>query len=199
MYVLFWIAGGALLVALALLFAPARTKILIDTPTSTARAEMNLLWGLGPLVLARALPAAAAGNPLALFGDALRIGHALMTPSLADAAYVALRRIFALKPRVAKLELGLNLGDSAQNLVVQTAAQAALATAPVAVRASLIVYKCETPGAELKGEFRLYASPMQLASIYGDFRNSKPAREFRRRLRKRPKPHKKGPGEVRAA
>ena len=61
MFVLFWIAGGVVLAVLALLFAPARTKILIDTPTSTARAEMHLLWGLGPLVFARALPAAAAG------------------------------------------------------------------------------------------------------------------------------------------
>lgn len=198
MYVLFWIAGGVVLAVLALLFAPARTKILIDTPTSTARAEMHLLWGLGPLVFARALPAAAAGNPLAAFNDAARIAHALMTPSLADAAYVALSQIFALKPRVAKLELGLNLSDSAQNLVVQTAAQAALAAAPAALRESLAIYKCEAPGAELKGDFRLYASPMQLAPIYSDFRKSKPAREFRRRLRQKPKPGKRRPRDVAA-
>jgi hypothetical protein len=199
MDVLFWIAGGALLVVLALVFAPARAKILIDTPTSTARAEIRLFWGLGPVVLARALPRAATGTPLAVFSDAARIGHALMTPSLADAAYIALRRLFALKPAVSRLELGVNLGDNAQNLVVQTAAQAALAAAPAALRDSVRLYKCEAAGAELIGEFKLTAPPLALASIYGDFKSSRPAREFRRRLKSKPKPIKKPPREVRAA
>ena len=199
MSMLFWIAGGALLVALALLAAPARCKILVDTPTSTARAELRLLWGLGPLVLARALPQAAAGAPLAAFNDTLRIAHALMTPALADAACEAVRCLYRLKPAVTRLELGLNLGDSAKNLVVQTAAQAALATAPTALRDRVRLYKCETPGAELMVEVKLIASPLELASIYSDFKSSRPAREFRRRLRKKPRPHKKGPGEVRAA
>jgi hypothetical protein len=199
MDLLFWGAGVALVVALALLFAPARAKILIDTPTSTARAEIALLWGLGPLMLVRALPQAAAGAPLAVFSDAARIAHALMTPGLADAAYEAVRRLFHLNPAVARLELGLNLGDSAQNLVVQTAAQAALAAASAALRDTVRLYKCEARGAELICEFKLIASPLELASIYGEFKNSKPAREFRRRLKAKPKPNKKTPREVRAA
>jgi hypothetical protein len=86
MYLLFWAAGGALLVVLALVFAPARAKILIDTPTSTARAEMRLLWGLGPTLFARALPRAAGGAPLFGFKDIPRKGHAQITPSQPHAA-----------------------------------------------------------------------------------------------------------------
>jgi len=199
MYLLFWAAGSALLVVLALVFAPARAKILIDTPTSTARAEIRLLWGLGPTMFARALPRDAAGAPLAAFSDVARIGHALMTPSLADAAYTAVRRLFDLKPAVSRLELGLNLADSAQNLVVQTAAQAAIAVAPGALRDSVRLYKCEPPGAELIGEFKLIAPPLALSAIYNDFKKSRPAREFRRRLKSKPRPVKKPPKEVRAA
>jgi hypothetical protein len=199
MYLLFWAAGGALLVVLALVFAPARAKILIDTPTSTARAEMRLLWGLGPTLFARALPRAAGGAPLVVFNDIARIGHALMTPSLADAAYKAVRRLHDLKPAVSRLELGVNLGDSAQNLVVQTAAQAAFAAAPAALRDSVRLYKCEASGAELIGEFKLTAPPLALSAIYGEFKNSRPAREFRRRLKRKPRPTKKPVREVRAA
>jgi hypothetical protein len=199
MHLLLWIAGGALIVALALAYLPARAKILIDTPTSTARAEIRLLWGMGPLIISRALPQAAAGSPLAVFSDALRIGPALMTPSLGDAAYEAVRRLFRLRPAVARLELGLNLGDSAQNLVVQTAAQAALAAAPAALRNTVRLYKCEAPGAELIVEFKLIASPLELASIYSDFKTSKPAREVRRRLKAKAKHDKRRPREVRAA
>ena len=198
MSMLFWIAGGALLVAVALLAAPARCKILVDTPTSTARAELRLLWGLGPLVFARALPQAAAGAPLAAFNDTLRIAHALMTPALADAACEAVRRLYRLKPAVTRLELGLNLGDSAKNLVVQTAAQAALTAAPAGLRDRVRLYKCEAPGAELIVEVKLIASPLELASIYGDFKSSRPAREFRRRLKRAPKPNRKAARQLRA-
>jgi hypothetical protein len=198
MYLLFWIAGGAVLLALACLYAPARTKILIDTPTSTARAELRLLWGLGPTLFARALPRAAAGAPLEVFNDTTRIGHALMTPSLADTAYVALSRLFKHKPYVATLELALNLPDNAQTRVVETAAQAALATAPAALRDCVQITKCEAPGAELKAEFKLNASPLTLSSIYGDLKNARASREFRRRLKTKPKPVKKPVREIRA-
>ena len=194
-----WIAAGAVLLALALYLAPARAAIIVDTPASIARAELRLLWGLTPAVLVRALPREAAGHPLAPFNDAPRIGHALMTPSLADAAHDAVRRLFLFAPRAARVELGLNLADSAQNRVVETAAQAAMAASPAALRDSVRFYKCEPPGAELIVRFDLTASPQQLSAIYSDFCASRPVREFRRRLRSKPKPAKKPVREVRAS
>jgi len=193
------VAGVVIVLVATLLLAPARTTIIIDTPASAARAEMRLLWGVGPKLMANALPTSQVGNPLALFHDTVRIGHALMTPGIADASYVALKRLFQLGPRVARLELGLNLGDSAQNLVVQTAAQAALAAAPAAMRDRLIVTKCAAPGAELTANFELTASPIQLAQIYGQLKDSGPVREFRRRLKRRAKPTKRPPREVRTS
>ena len=47
--------------------------------------------------------------------------------------------------------------------------------------------------------FELYASPMQINSIWNDLKNSRSAREFRKRLKRKPKPQKKAPKEVRAA
>lgn len=194
------IAGAVVfLFVLALYFAPARTIILVDTGASTARAEMRLLWGIGPLVSARALPRSEMGNPLKRFNDTLRIGHALMTPGIADAVYDAVRRLFLLSPKVARVEIKLNLGDPARNLVVQTATQAALAAAPVRVRDSVAITKCEAPGAEFAAKFELNAAPAQLASIYGQLRESRAVREFRRRLKKTPKPSKKPPREVQAS
>src|SRR5690606_18032665 len=108
-------AGVLLLLAVAALWAPARATILVDTPTSTARADIKLLWGLGPRLIARALPRESAGAPLAVFNDAARIGHALMTPGLADVSLDAIVRLFALKPRVAKVELAVNTGDYAKD------------------------------------------------------------------------------------
>lgn len=191
--------AGAVLIGVALWMAPARTTIVIDTAASTARADLKLLWGLGPSLTSRALPKASVGNPLALFNDARRIGYALMTPGIADATYVALRRLFALKPKVGRFDLALNLLDSAQNLVVQTAGQAALASAPAAIRENVGLSKCDAPGAEVTAKFEVSASPMQLAAIYGQFRNSRPAREFRRRLKRKPKTEKKPPREVRTS
>jgi hypothetical protein len=192
-------AGGALAANAVLLWsAPAKTSILVDTAGSAARAEMRLLWGLGPKLTARALPREAGGNPLAVFNEPAQIGYALMTPGVAEAAYEAVRRLFQLKPRFARVGLALNLGDSSQNLVVQTAAQAAIAAAPAALRDAVSITKCEAPGAELSAAFELSASPMQLASIWGAFKNARSVREFRKRLRRVPKASRKAPREVRA-
>lgn len=192
-------AAIALAGAVAVHFAPAKISILVDTAGSTARAEMGLLWGLGPKFTARALPRAANGARLAVFNDPARIGHALMTPGLADAAYEAVRRLYQLKPNVTRVSLGVNLAEPAQNLVVQTAVQAALAAAPAALRERVNVSKCDHPGAELAAAFELYAAPAELSSIWRDFKNARSVREFRRRLKRAPKPSKKAPREVRAA
>ncbi len=197
------IGGGVALIALAILaamlYAPARTNILIDTTGSTARADMRLLWGMGPTWSIRALPKAIAGSPLPAFYDPARIGAALMTPGIADITYVALQRLYALKPRSGRFELGVNLADSAQTRVVNTAVQAVLAAAPAAIRQGVVVTQCETPGAELVARFDLDVSPMQLRSIHKRFRNSRAVREFKRRLKRKPKPSKKAPREVRAS
>ena len=192
-------AGGLGVIFLALLYAPAKTSILIDTAGSTARAEMRTLWGLGPKLTGRALPREAGGNPLALFNDPVRIGYALMTPGIAEATFEAVRRVYELKPSVTRIAVGVNLADTAQNTVVQTAVQAAIASAQAALRERVQVHKCEAPGAEVSAGFELYASPMQINSIWTDLKNSRSAREFRKRLRRKPKPQKKAPKEVRAA
>jgi len=192
-------AGVGGVAVAALLAAPAKTAILVDTAGSTARAEMHLLWGLGPKFTARLLPRAAAGTRLAAFSDPVRIGYALMTPGIADAAFEAVRRIYALAPAVTRIDIGVNLADTAQNTVVQTAAQAALASAPAALRERVRVQKCEAPGAEVTASFELYVSPLQLNEIWNDLKNSRSAREFRKRLKRKPKPQKKAPREVRAA
>jgi hypothetical protein len=193
-------AGGVLVVLLvALLYAPAKTSILIDTAGSTARAEMRTLWGLGPKLTGRALPREAGGNPLALFNDPVRIGYALMTPGIAEAAFEAVRRIYELKPSVTRISVGVNLADTAQNTVVQTAVHAAIASAQAALRERVHVHKCEAPGAEVSAGFELYAPPMQINAIWNDFKNSRSVREFRKRLKRKYKPQKKAPKEVRAA
>jgi hypothetical protein len=198
---MFWTVLAALAAAVfvpyLLLALPARTTLLIDTSASVARADVRPLWGLLPPFHFRALPRSGAGGPHALFNEPARIGHALMTPGLADAAYEALRRAFQYRPRTAQLSLGLNLGDQAQNLVVQTAAQAALAVAPAAIRESVTLSKCEAPGAEIVARFDLTAPPLRLWSIWRQLNNSRPAREFKRRLRRKPKPVKKPVREVR--
>ncbi|MGD9966757.1 MAG: hypothetical protein AB7T59_09570 [Hyphomonadaceae bacterium] len=193
-----WIAAGAaaVLIPAAIYFLPAKTRIIIDTPTSTARAEMRPLWGMGAALITRALPKKAHGNPLALFNDAPRIGHALMTPGIAEAAYAALKSIYDLKPRVAKLDLRLNLGDGAQTRVVQTATQAALAIAPASLRERVTVSQSEAPGAEISGEFELHASPAQLSAIYNRLKSARAVQEFRRRLNRKTKGGKKPPPEV---
>lgn len=195
------IGGVALLVLLGavLWLAPAKTTIVVDTAASTARADLKLLWGLGPAVMKRALPKEAAGNPLALFNDARRIGHALMTPGLAEVTYIALRRLFELKPRVGRFELGLNLGDSAQTRVVQTAGQAVLASAPAAVRDNVVLSACDAPGAEVMARFELTASPSTLSAIYSQLQGSRAVKEFRKRLKRKPKAEKKPPREVRTS
>lgn len=190
-----WIAAAAVavLIPAAIYFLPAKTRILIDTPTSTARAEMRPIWGMGAAMISRALPRKGHGSPLASFNDAKRIGHALMTPGIAEAAYSALKSIYDLKPRVAKLELRLNLGDSSHTRVVQTAAQAALAVAPVALRERVTVSQSEAPGAEISGEFELNASPAQLSAIYNKLRRARAVEEFSRRLNRKAKGSKKNP------
>lgn len=190
-----WIAAGvlAVLIPAAIYFLPARTRIVIDTPTSTARAEVRPLWGFGAALITRALPKKNRGSPLASFGDAQRIGHALITPGLIEAAYSAVRTIFDLKPKVARLDLRLNLADSTRTRVVQTAVQAVLAMAPAPIRQSVVVSQAENPGAEISGEFDLYASPAQLNAIYGRLKSSRAVQEFRRRLTRKQKPDKRLP------
>lgn len=190
---------GVAALLLSLFLAPAKTTILIDTPTSTARADMRLLWGIGPSIMKRYLPRRSTGTPLATFHDAARMGYALLTPGLADVTIGAVRRVFALKPRVAHVALGVNTGDYAKDLVVQTAVQAALTISPAAVRDAVTFSKCETPGAEIDAKFELYASPLQISSIWDQLRSSKPVREFTRRLRRKPKPVKKPVREVQAS
>jgi hypothetical protein len=198
---LIWVAlaGAAVLVfAIACWYAPARTRIIIDTPTSTARAEMHLLWGIGPTLTGRALPKGAAGEPFSLFNDAARVGHALMTPGLAEVTYNAVRQVYDLKPQMTRLDLGLNLADNSQNVVVHTAAQAALATAPAALRERVSISRREAPGAELSSQVEVYVSPAQLGAIYGALKNSRAVREFRKRLTRKIKPEKRPAREVRA-
>lgn len=189
-------AATAILIPFACYFAPAHTTIVVDTPTSTARAEMRLLWGMGPAIIARALPAKGNGEPLAVFGDTLRIGHALMTPGIADAVIAATRSLYDLKPRAAHMQLAINLTDTAQSRVVQTAVQAALAMAPASLRERVAITKSEAPGAELAAQFAVSASPAQLQAIYRRLKSSRAVREFVRRLKKKPKPDKKGARNV---
>lgn len=185
--------AAAVLIPLGIYFLPARTRIVIDTPTSTARAEVRPLWGLGAAMITRALPKKSHGSPLPSFQDVRRIGHALMTPGIADAAYAAVKTIYDLKPRVAKLELRMNLADTSHTRVVQTAVQAVLAIAPAPIRQSVVVAQSESTGAEISGEFELMASPAQLSGIYNRLKGSRAAQEFRRRLNRKLKPDKRLP------
>jgi len=198
---LLWAAaavGGALLVYVIARFAPAWTTILVDTQTSTARADMRVLWGLGPRVSVRALPRTRPGDPITLFNDPARVGDAFLTPGIADVTIAAVQRLMALKPRVAQASLGVNTGDSAKDRVVQTAVQAALAMAPASMTELVALSRCEAPGAEISAKFELMASPAQVASIWNGLRQSKQAREFIRRLTRKTKPVKKPVREVRA-
>lgn len=192
------IGGAVLLGALLTYFAPAHTSIVLDTAAGTARADMRLLWGIGPLVSSRAMPKSQVGKPVMVFADSARIGHALMTPGLADAVFEAVRSLLRLNPKVARLDLGINLGDTAKNLVVRTAVEAAFAAAPARWRDVVSVRICEAAGAELSGRFDVAASPARLSAIWSNFRQSRAAREFRRRLKRAPKQSKRAPREVRA-
>jgi hypothetical protein len=196
------LAGAVVLVLAivgALFYAPARTSILIDTRGAIARADMKLLWGVGPAWTLRALPKELAGNPLAAFYDPARVGYALMTPGIADTTYAALRRLFAHNPSHARFDLGVNLADAAQARVVETAIQAVLASAPANVRQAIAITKCETPGAELVSRFDLNISPTALNGIYGRFKKSRAVKEFHKRLKRKPKANRKAPREVRAS
>jgi hypothetical protein len=190
-----WIAAGALavLIPAAIYYLPAKTRIVIDTPTSTARAEMRPLWGMGAALIARALPKAKHGSPLAAFAEVQRIGHALITPGIAEAAYGAIKSIYELKPRVARLDLRLNLADSTKTRVVQTAVQAVLAMAPATLRQSVTISQSEHLGAEISGEFELHASPAKLNAIYNRLKSARAVQEFRRRLTRKQKPDKRTP------
>lgn len=191
--------GAVLLIVIAAIYLPARTVIIIDTQTSTARAEQRVLGGLGPTIYKRMLPATDVGAPIPVFQDVERIGPALMTPGIADATYEAIRRLSALKPKVAAFSLHLNLGDPAQQRVVETAAHASLAVAPAAIRERVIVARSELPGAEISARFELDVSLSQINSIYNELVNSRAGREFRKRLKRKPKPAKRPVREVRAS
>lgn len=185
--------AAAILIPLAIYFLPAKTRILIDTPTSTARAELRPIWGLGAAMITRALPRKLHGAPLASFADAARIGHALITPGLVDVAYAAAKSLFDTKPRVAKVELRLNLADTARTRVVETAVQAVLATASPALREHVVIAQSDTPGAELSAHFELTASPAKLSAIYRRLQRARATQEFRRRLIRKAKPDKRLP------
>jgi len=190
-----WIAAGvlAVLIPAAIYFLPAKARILIDTPTSTARAEVRPLWGFGAALITRALPKKTHGAPLPSFSDVGRVGHALITPGIVEVAYTAAKTILDMKPKVAKIELRLNLADTARTRVVQTAVQAVLAAAPAAIRQSVVVSQLETPGAELSAQFEVMASPAKLSGIYSRLRSARATQEFRRRLTKKSKPDKRLP------
>jgi hypothetical protein len=192
------LVGAVALLAAAIYYLPARIRIVVDTPTSTARAEMRPLWGLFPTLYARSLPQTGVSEPLAVFNDVARIGQALMTPGLLDVAYEAITSLFALKPREALVSLGLNLTDPAQNVVVHTAAQAAMAMAPASLRERVTISRCEAPGAEVSMRFEVTASPARILAIRDRFRHSRAGREFQRRLKRKPKPVKRPVREVRA-
>ncbi|MBL8542448.1 MAG: hypothetical protein JNJ63_01435 [Hyphomonadaceae bacterium] len=197
-----WLGGAGavvLFVLFALFYTPARTTILVDTPTSTARADMRLLWGLGPSLTRRLFPRASAGAPVAHFNDVARIGHALITPGIADATIAAITQLAALKPRVAEVALVINVEDGAKSRVIETAVQAALTMAPPALRQVCSVTQGGAAGAELSAKFELDASPARLGSIWNRYRRSRAAREFVKRLRRKPKPVKKPVREVRTA
>lgn len=190
-----WGAAGALavLIPLAIYFLPAKARILIDTPTSTARAEVRPLWGMGAALITRALPKKLHGTPLPSFGDVSRVGHALITPGIVDVVYAAAKSLLDMKPKVAKLELRLNLADTARTRVVQTAVQAALAAAPAAFRQNVLITQLDQPGAELSAQFELMASPAKLNGIYQRLKGARATQEFRRRLTKKSKPDKRLP------
>lgn len=195
-----WVLGGVgplFLVSLALWHAPAKTNILVDTPTSTARADMGLLWGIGPRVSVRLFSRASTGAPVAPFNDAVRAGHALITPGIADVVVAAICELIALKPRVAEVKLLVDTGDSGKDRVVETAVQAALTLAPSKVRDVCSYARSSGPGAELSARFELNASPSRLSAIWKRLRTSRPAREFVKRLNRKPKPVKKPVREVR--
>ena len=158
------------------------------------RADMKTFWGVGPRRTWRLLPQALAGNPLPPFNEPAHIGYALMTPGVADATYAAIQRLAALKPRAAKFTLALNLHDPAQNRVVQTAVQAALATAPASMREMVAIASCEAPGAEISARFEVDVSPARLKAIYRRLAGSRAAR-----LKRKPKHAKRAPREVQAS
>lgn len=193
------VAAVILLGLFAILNAPAKTTILVDTPTSTARADMRLLWGLGPSITRRLFPRESAGAPVAHFSDVARISHALITPGIADATIAAVTQLAALKPRLAEAALVINVEDGARSRVIETAVQAALTMAPPSVRQACSISQGGAPGAELSARFELDASPAQLASIWNRYRRSRAAREFIKRIRRKPKPVKKPVREVRTA
>jgi len=201
---IYWAAGagalalGAAIIA-ALHFAPARTTIVVDTQGSTARADMKTLWGIGPTWALRALPKEIAGNPMPAFTDPARVGYALMTPGIAEITYATLQRVLALKPATAQFKLAFLLPDTGQSRVVQTAVQAVLAAAPAPMRQAVTIANSEALGAEVVARFELSVSPAKLKGIYAGFNNSKAVREFKKRLKRKPKVSKKAPREVQAS
>ena len=201
---IYWAAGAGVLALVlgfvaALHFAPARTTIVVDTLGSTARADMKTLWGVGPAWALRALPKEIAGNPMPAFADPARVGYALMTPGIADITYVTLQRLLALNPASAQFKLAFLLPDASQSRVVQTAVQGVLAAAPAPMRQAVTIVQSDTLGAEVTARFELSVAPAKLKSIYSGFANSKAVREFKKRLKRKPKVSKKAPREVQAS
>ena len=196
---MFWLAvaaAGVLLLILLSFVLPARVAVTVDTQTANAQADLRLLMGLGPKLTFRATRERDAAGLVQIFSDTTRIGYALMTPGIVDVCVKAARDLFDLKPRVGNVALGLNLNDRAMDVVVQTAARTALELSPEMVRRNVSVSKSETPGVELVARFDLNASPLRMQSIYDRLRNSVSAKEFRRRLKRKPKPQKRPPREA---
>ena len=122
-----------------------------------------------------------------------------MTPGIADVTYATLQRLLALKPASAQFKLAFLLPDAGQSRVVQTAVQAVLAAAPAPMRQAVTIVQSESLGAEVTARFELNVAPAKLKNIYSSFANSKAVREFKKRLKRKPKLSKKAPREVQAS
>jgi hypothetical protein len=70
--------------------------------------------------------------------------------------------------------------------------------APASIRDIIVFGKCDRPGAEVHAKFELLASPGRINAIYNALKGSRPGHEFRRRLKRKPKPQKRPIREVRA-
>jgi hypothetical protein len=157
---------------------------------------MKLLLGLGPKLVFQAVRPSGSEATVEVFNDAHQIAYALMTPGIIELCLNTIKRVLALKPQVANVAFEFNLGDGAMERVIQTAAQGILGVATEPLRKTVSIGKRNEPGADLLARFDVLASPLTMRGIYLSFRNSRPAAEFRRRLRRKPKSGKKPPREI---
>ncbi|HRK65700.1 MAG TPA: hypothetical protein PLN53_14995, partial [Terricaulis sp.] len=76
---------------------------------------------------------------------------------------------------------------------------AVLAAAPAPMRQAVSVSTSESLGAEVSVRFELNVAPATLKSIYARFNTTKAVREFKKRLKRKPKASKRAPREVQAS